>query len=155
LSSLEKIDEAKTLLQNLIAAYPNDMRPYYTLGNLLRGNKEYAEAVTVYTKAVERLGPTDKSDWVVYYQRGVCYERVKDWTNAEADLKKALELDPGQELALNYLGYSWVDQNLNVKEAMDLIRRAVQKRPNDGYFVDSLGWAYYKQGDLPQAVKHL
>ena len=155
LSSLEKIDDAKALLQTLITAYPDDMRPYYTLGNLLRGNKEYAEAVAVYTKAIERLGPVDKSDWVVYYQRGVCYERIKDWTNAEADLKKALELDPGQELALNYLGYSWVDQNLNVKEAMDLIRKAVQKRPNDGYFVDSLGWAYYRQGDYQQAVKHL
>jgi tetratricopeptide (TPR) repeat protein len=155
LSSLEKIDDAKALLQTLIAAYPNDMRPYYTLGNLLRGNKEYGEAVAVYTKAIERLGPVDKSDWVVYYQRGVCYERIKDWPQAEADLKKALELDPNQELALNYLGYSWVDQNLNVKEAMDLIRKAVQKRPNDGYFVDSLGWAYYRQNDLTQAVKHL
>src|SRR5262249_48664142 len=46
-------------------------------------------------------------------------------------------------------------QNLNVKEAMDLIRKAVQKRPNDGYFVDSLGWAYFRQGDFAQAVKHL
>ena len=74
---------------------------------------------------------------------------MKDWPNAEADLKKALELDPNQELTLNYLGYSWVDQNLNLKEAMDLIRKAVQKRPNDGYFVDSLGWAYYRQKRLP------
>jgi tetratricopeptide (TPR) repeat protein len=155
LSSVDKIDAAKALLQTLIKAYPNDMRPYYTLGNLLRGNKEYAEAVTVYTKAIERLGATDKSDWVIYYQRGVCYERTKDWPHAEADLKKALELDPSQELTLNYLGYSWVDQDLNVKEAMDLIRKAVQKRPNDGYFVDSLGWAYYRQNDLPQAVKQL
>jgi Flp pilus assembly protein TadD len=56
---------------------------------------------------------------------------------------------------LNYLGYSWVDQNINVEKAMELIRRAVQKRPNDGYFVDSLGWAYFRQNDYAQAVKHL
>ncbi|NJM35284.1 MAG: tetratricopeptide repeat protein [Rhodomicrobium sp.] len=155
LNSLERNDEAKTLLRDLIAVYPDDMRPYYTLGNLLRGNKEYAEAVTYYTKAIERLGPEDKSHWSLYYARGVCHERLKDWPKAEADLKKALDLDPNQELTLNYLGYSWVDQSVNLKEAMDLIRRAVQKRPNDGYFVDSLGWAYYRQNDFPQAVKQL
>ncbi len=155
LSSLERMDDAKALLLDLIKAFPDDMRPYYTLGNLLRGNKNYAEAVDYYTKAIERLGPEDKSQWSVYYARGVSYERLKEWPKAEADLRKALDLDPNEELTLNYLGYSWVDQNLNVKEAMDLIRRAVQKRPNDGYFVDSLGWAYFRQGDFAQAVKHL
>lgn len=155
LNSLERIEEAKTLLVELVKAYPDDMRTYYTLGNLLRGNKEYAEAVDYYTKAIERLGATEKSQWSVYYARGVCYERIKAWPKAEADLRKALELDPNQELTLNYLGYSWVDQSLNLKEAMDLIRRAVQLRPNDGYFVDSLGWAYYRQKDFEQAVKQL
>jgi tetratricopeptide (TPR) repeat protein len=155
LNSLERIDEAKILLKELTQAYPDDMRSFYTLGNLLRGNKEYAEAVDYYTKAMDKLGNIDKSHWSVYYARGVCYERLKDWSKAEADLKKSLELDPNQELTLNYLGYSWVDQSLNLKEAMDLIRRAVQLRPNDGYFVDSLGWAYYRQKDFDQAVKQL
>ncbi len=155
LNSLEKIEDAKALLKELIVAYPDDMRAYYTLGNLLRSNKEYAEAVDYYTKAIARLGPEDKAHWSVYYARGVSYERMKDWPKSEADLKKALELDSNQELTLNYLGYSWVDQNLNLKEAMDLIRKAVQKRPNDGYFVDSLGWAYYRQSDYAQAVKQL
>ena len=155
LNSLERIDEAKVLLGELIKAYPDDMRSYYTMGNMLRGNKEYGPAVDYYTKAIERLGPTEKSQWSVYYARGVCEERVKNWPAAEADLRKALELDPNQELTLNYLGYSWVDQSLNLKEAMDLIRRAVQLRPNDGYFVDSLGWAYYRQKEFDQAVKQL
>ena len=155
LNSLKQPDEAKVLLENLIASYPDDMRPYYTLGNILRGNKNYAEAIGYYTTALQKLGPEVQSHWSVYYARGVCYERIKDWDKAEADLKKALELDPDQELALNYLGYSWVDQNTNVEKAMQLIRRAVQKRPSDGYFVDSLGWAYYRQNDFAQAVKHL
>jgi tetratricopeptide (TPR) repeat protein len=155
LNSLERIDEAKTMLRALIQAFPDDMRAYYTLGNLLRGNKEYAEAVDYYTQAIGKLGPVEKSHWSLYYARGVSYERVKDWPKAEADLRKALDLDPNQELTLNYLGYSWVDQSLNLKEAMDLIRRAVQLRPNDGYFVDSLGWAYYRQKDFDQAVKQL
>ncbi len=155
LSSLKRIDEAKDLLKEVIQVFPDDMRPYYTLGNMLRGNKEYREAVTYYTQALERLGRPDKAHWLVYYARGVCYERLKNWPKAEADLKKALELDSNQELTLNYLGYSWVDQNLNVKQAMELIRRAVKLRPNDGYFIDSLGWAYYRQENFALAVKHL
>lgn len=155
LNALERIDEAKALLKQLVADYPDDTRPYSTLGTILRANKEYAEAVTYYTKAIEKLGPEKPSHWSAYYSRGVCYERLKDWTRGEADLKKALELDPEQELTLNYLGYSWVDQNVQVPEAMQLIRRAVDKRPNDGYFVDSLGWAYYRQSEFDQAVKHL
>ena len=155
LNSLERIDEAKVLLKDLTKAFPDDMRSFYTLGNLLRGNKEYGEAVTYYGQAIDKLGKVDKSHWSVFYARGVCYERLKEWAKAESDLRKALELDPNQELTLNYLGYSWVDQSLNMKEAMDLIRRAVQLRPNDGYFVDSLGWAYYRQKDFDQAVKQL
>lgn len=155
LNSLERIDEAKTLLRDLIGLYPDDTRPYTTLANVLRANKDYAEAADYYTKAIDRLGKETQSHWSAYYSRGVCYERTKDWEKAQADLQKALKLDPEQELTLNYLGYSWVDQNIHVKEAMDLIRRAVQKRPNDGYFVDSLGWAYYRQNEFDKAVKHL
>jgi tetratricopeptide (TPR) repeat protein len=155
LNSMERIDDAKALLKELITAYPDDPRPYSTLGNILRANKDYAEAASHYSDAIERLGPETPSHWSAYYSRGICYERLKEWSKAEADLQKALKLDAEQELALNYLGSSWVDQNINVEKAMDLIRRAVQKRPNDGYFVDSLGWAYFRQNDYAQAVKHL
>lgn len=155
MSALNRIDEAKGILADLIKAEPDDMRPPYTMGNLLRANKEYAEAIDYYTKAIEKLGTPEKSHWALYYARGICYERTKTWPKAEADLKKAIELDNNQELALNYLGYSWVDQAINLQEGMDLIRRAVKLRPQDGYFVDSLGWAYFRQQDYTQAVKYL
>jgi Flp pilus assembly protein TadD len=125
------------------------------MGNILRGNKEFAEGVGYYTQAIARLGKEVASHWSVYYARGVCYERTDNWDLAEKDLSKALELDPEQELIMNYLGYSWVDQNLNLKQAMRLIERAVEKKPRDGYFVDSLGWAYYRLNDFETAVKHL
>jgi tetratricopeptide (TPR) repeat protein len=155
MSALNRIDEAKAILTELIKAYPDDMRPHYTMGNLLRANKEYAEAIVYYSNAIEKLGTPDKSHWAFYYARGICYERTKSWPKAEADLKKALELDNTQELALNYLGYSWVDQATNLQEGMELIKRAVKLRPQDGYFVDSLGWAYFRQQDYTQAVKYL
>ncbi len=73
----------------------------------------------------------------------------------EPDFQKAIELDPEQGAVLNYLGYSWLDQNMHIPEAFDLIKKAVKLRPNDGYIIDSLGWAYYMQKDYETAVKHL
>ena len=56
---------------------------------------------------------------------------------------------------MNYLGYSWVDMNMNLDEALDMIRKAVDLRPSDGYIVDSLGWAYYRLGRFDEAVREL
>ena len=88
----------------------------------------------------------EKANWLVFYFRGICYERSQQWAKAEADLKKALELFPDQPQVLNYLGYSWIDQGVNLDEGMQMIRRAVEQRPDDGYIVDFLGWAYYRLG---------
>jgi len=92
---------------------------------------------------------------VVYYFSGICNERSKQWPKAEADFKTALALFPDQPLVLNYLGYSWVDQGVNIDEGTRMIRRAVEQRADDGYIVDSLGWAYYRVGNYDEAVKHL
>ena len=81
--------------------------------------------------------------------------RRKNWATAEADLKKALELFPDQPLVLNYLGYSWVDQGVNLDDAFKMLRRAVDLRARDGYVVDSLGWAYYRLGRYDEAVREL
>ena len=56
---------------------------------------------------------------------------------------------------LNYLGYSWIDMNMNLEEGMDMIRKAVELRPSDGYIVDSLGWAHYRLGQYEEAVREL
>jgi Flp pilus assembly protein TadD len=71
------------------------------------------------------------------------------------DFQKALELNPDQPQVLNYLGYSWVDQGVNLEAGMEMIKKAVELRPKDGYIVDSLGWAYYRLGRFDEAVKHL
>src|SRR4029078_7153076 len=93
--------------------------------------------------------------WLLFYDRGICLERAKQWPKAETDLKKALSLSPEQPLVLNYLGYSWVDQGLNIAEAFAMLRRAVDLRPKDGYIVDSLGWAFYRMGRFEDAVRTL
>jgi Flp pilus assembly protein TadD len=92
---------------------------------------------------------------VSYYFRGICYERSHQWPKAEADLQTALKLFPEQPHVLNYLGYSWIDQGVKLDEGMEMIKRAVQQRPDDGYIVDSLGWAYFRLGNYEEAVKQL
>lgn len=155
LNVLKRDNEAKELLQKLIDKDSADVRTLYAMGNILRAAKEYGEAVKYYDKLISLISAPEKRDWTYFYARGVCHERLKSWPLAEADLKKALDLDANQDSVLNYLGYSWVDQNQNLPEAMELIRKAVQLKPNDGYFVDSLGWAFYRQKDYVQAVKYL
>jgi tetratricopeptide (TPR) repeat protein len=155
LDSLDRTDEAKQKLDHVIAERSKDTEAIVELGNIQRGRKQFADCATTYGKAIDTLAKPEKSNWVMFYFRGICYERSHQWPAAEADMKKALELYPEQPLVLNYLGYSWVDQALHMTEGMDMIRRAVDQRPDDGYIVDSLGWAYYRIGNYDEAVKNL
>ena len=155
LDALDRADEAEKHLDALIKQHPDDLEAITALGNILRGHKKFAECADVYSKAIATIATPEKANWVTFYFRGICYERSKQWPKAEADLKKALTLFPDQPHVLNYLGYSWVDQGINLDDGMDMIKRAVQQRPDDGYIVDSLGWAYYRIGNYEEAVKQL
>jgi len=155
LDTLDRPDEAKANLEKLIAASPQDLEAIMALGNIQRGRKQFAECAETYSKGIETLTKEEKSNWVLFYFRGICFERAKQWPKAEVDLQKALELFPDQPHVLNYLGYSWVDQGVHLEEGMRMIKRAVEQRADDGYIVDSLGWAYYRLGNYEEAVKHL
>jgi tetratricopeptide (TPR) repeat protein len=155
LDSLERSDEARSHLEKLIAQRPADLEAITALGNILRGRKLFAECADVYGKGVATIAKPEKPNWLIFYFRGICYERSKQWDKAEGDLKKSLELFPDQPHVLNYLGYSWIDQGVNLDDGMRMIRKAVDQRPDDGYIVDSLGWAYYRIGKFDEAVRYL
>jgi tetratricopeptide (TPR) repeat protein len=155
LDALDRADEAKAHLEKLITANPGDVEAIMALGNVLRGRKQFAECADVYSKGIDTITKDEKSNWVIYYFRGICYERAKQWPKAETDLKKSLELYPEQPHVLNYLGYSWIDQGVNLDDGMSMIKRAVDQRADDGYIVDSLGWAHYRLGNIDEAVKQL
>jgi tetratricopeptide (TPR) repeat protein len=155
LNSLDKVDEAKAILDKLAVEDAKDVKPLDALGSIMRVRKRYSEAVDYYTRALALVRKPGKRHWSLYYSRGTCYERLKNWPPAEADLQEALRLFPDQPMVLNYLGYSWVDQNRNLKEGMALIEKAVALKPDDGYIVDSLGWAQFKLGNFKEAVRFL
>jgi tetratricopeptide (TPR) repeat protein len=153
--AVERTEEAKTSLNKLIAANPSDLEAIKALGDILRVRKSFAECAQVYSQGIASIAKPEKPHWQFFYLRGICLERSKQWEKAEVDLQKSLELFPEQPHVLNYLGYTWVDHGKNLDEGMKMIRRAVEQRPDDGYIVDSLGWAHYRLGEYDEAVKHL
>ena len=155
LDTLNRVDEAEKQLDALIKERPKDIEAIMALGNVQRGHKKFAECADTYGKGIATIAHPEKANWVIYYFQGICYERSHNWPKAEADLKEALKLFPEQPHVLNYLGYSWIDQGVNLDDGMAMIKRAVQQRPDDGYIVDSLGWAFFRLGNYPEAVKQL
>ena len=155
LDSLERPEEARERLDTLILRDPADSVALISAGNLMRSQENYAEAIPYYDRAIALITAPKQDDWRLYYFRGICHERTDSWPLAERDFRSALALDPEQPLVLNYLGYSWIDLGVNLDEALDMVKRAVEQRPDDGYIVDSLGWAYYRLGEFDAAVEEL
>src|SRR5712672_2151011 len=156
LDAADRSDEAIKILKGVTAEDAKDIEAVMALGNIERGRKKFADCVQTYSQGIDVLPQgNEKTNWIYYYYRGICEERSKQWSKAETDMRKALELQPEQPHVLNYLGYSWIDQGINLDEGMKMIKRAVDQRPDDGYIVDSLGWAYYRIGNYEDAVTNL
>ena len=155
LAASGRIDEALEAYREIAAADPADPEPSIRMGNLLRWERRFGEAVAAYDEAVARLPDRHPGDWLLYYFRGIANERAGNWQAAETDLQEALTLNPEQPQVLNYLGYSWVEQQRNLDLALDMLQRAVNQRPRDGYIVDSLGWALFRLGRYEEAVDEL
>ncbi|KXF78409.1 hypothetical protein ATN84_00990 [Paramesorhizobium deserti] len=155
LAETGKTDESIKHLKTLLGKDRKDIRSYLALGGVYAQKKDFRNAAETYDAAVKEIGTPTRDDWAIFYQRGIAYERVKEWDKAEPNFREALKLYPDQPQVLNYLGYSWVDMNTNLDEALDMIRKAVELRPQDGYIVDSLGWAYYRLGRYDEAVTEL
>ncbi|WP_421983550.1 tetratricopeptide repeat protein [Roseibium sp.] len=154
-NALDKVDEARSHLEVLIAKDPADLEAVIALGNILRAHEIYDEAETIYSQGIDTIAELEPQHWLLMYFRGITRERLGKWDMAEADFRKALELNENQPLVLNYLGYSLVDQGLKLDEALEMIKTAVELRPTDGYIVDSLGWVYFRLGRYEEAVKEL
>ena len=156
LEMLDRTEEAIAQLKEMATEAPARAGAEMQLGDLLRGKKRFGEAVKAYDEAITRLQAAGMPErWSLYYSRGIALERSGQWKRSEADLLHALELKPDQPLVLNYLGYSWIDKGENLQRGLKMIEKAVELRPEDGYIVDSLGWAHYRLGDYSSAVEYL
>ena len=121
------------------------------MADMYRSLERWSEAEAIYSALISE----NARDWRLYFARGAARDQLGRWGEAEADLRRALELSPEQPEVANYLGYTLVERGEQYDEALRLISSAVAQRPLSGPIVDSLGWAYYKLGDYEQAVTYL
>ncbi len=155
LDRTERTDEAIALLEQMVEERPRQVDAPMQLGNVYRIHERFGEAADAYDIAVERLGEPKPERWALFYFRGIANERSGNWSQAEADFLKALELSPDHPYVLNYLAYSWIEQGVNYDRALEMLEHAVKLRPEDGFIVDSLGWVYYRLGKYDLAVSQL
>ena len=145
-------DHATALKIATAAAAAGDPDAQLTLADLLRANERYADSVAILDKLIK---DAPAPDWRLYFGRAVALEKLDRWNEAETDLQAALKLRPDEPELLNYLGYSWIDRGVHLKEALAMVEKAVGANPHSGAMVDSLGWAYFRLGDYKQAVEKL
>ncbi|MEZ5824146.1 MAG: tetratricopeptide repeat protein [Geminicoccaceae bacterium] len=151
----DRNEEAFPLLEEMSERRPERIDALVSLGDMLRREERYAEAEVAYSEALARIAAIGPEHWRLLYARGITYERTDRFELAEADFLQALDLEPEQPFVLNYLGYSWVDKGLNLDRATGMLHRAVELRPEDGFIVDSLGWANFRLGNYEESVENL
>lgn len=152
MADIELAEEQFERLQQRFSANEKDLMAY---GNMKREQGKFEEATQAYTQAIILTAEQKRPMWQLYFARGASFEQMGDWEKAEADLQKALALDPNQPDVLNYLGYSWADKGNNLDKAREYVARALRMAPNAGHIVDSMGWIEYRRGQFDLAVKYL
>ena len=143
--SVSSLENEFNLLTN-----PN-FEHYYELANFYKDNEYYGKSIKYYSLALNEIKKDHSLVPKILDRRGTSFERIGDWENAEKDLIKSLEILPDQAHVLNYLAYSWIDQGIKVEEGLEMLKKADQLRANDGYIIDSLGWAYYVKKNYTEA----
>ncbi|WP_412504441.1 tetratricopeptide repeat protein [Roseovarius sp. SYSU LYC5161] len=150
-----KTDAAVEVLSRLAQTHPDLPIVHVSAGDLYRELSRFEDAASAYDKALALYDDGDSRRWFVLYARGISHERLGEWPAAEADFRAALEINPDQPQVLNYLGYSLVEQKTKLDEALNMIERAAEARPESGYIVDSLGWVLYRLGRYDEAIGHM
>ena len=154
LENLGRKAEAQSLLETFVEK-ENYSFTLQTLADFYRRDEQMAKAELIYNKLIDQLEEYNDSNWELYFYRGITLEQQDRWDEAEADLLKARRLSGNQPFVLNYLGYSWIDNGINLYQGLEMIKKAVAQEPRNGFFVDSLGWAFYRMKDFGAAVQFL
>lgn len=152
----EAYESALEVLASLQQTYDCDHILWEHKGDIFNKQKEYRAARKAYGQAIDCLpSPDAPSAWVLYFKRADTYNSTKEWDKIEPDLLHAQSLSPENSVLLNYLGYTWIEQGKNTKQALDMVRQSLALNPKSGAAIDSLGWAYYKLGRYAEAVQTL
>jgi tetratricopeptide (TPR) repeat protein len=151
LSEDGKSAQAIQELRQLLTGGEEDLKIDGALVQVYQKDKNFVEAEKTLLTA-EKLF---KNKEQYYFMLGAIYERQKDFEKAEATFRKALEINSKNSAVLNYMGYMWADQNVHLEEALEMLKKAVNLEPNNGAYLDSLGWIYFRLNQFDQAETYL
>ena len=133
---------------------PND-KIIFDIANFYRNSKEHHKAIKYYTELIATLEEDSDIKSDLLYRRGGSYERIEKFEEADKDLLNALEISPNDAYILNYLAYSWLERDIKIKDAIEMLEKAYALKNNDPYIIDSIGWAYYLIDDFLKAENFL
>ena len=127
----------------------------FDFAEFMKNNEKFEESILYYTSVLNNIN----RDHALYSEatdgRGVAYERVGKWDEAEKDLLESLKADPNQAYVINYLAYSWIEKGIKIKKSLEMLKKANQIRSNDPFIIDSLGWALFKLERYREAKDYL
>ncbi|MFH0774852.1 MAG: tetratricopeptide repeat protein [bacterium] len=146
-----RIDDGLAVVNKALSNLPKDQGLLLLKGLFLLEKKAHQEAANTFQ---EQLNLYPKND-MLYYYSGIAYDGLKERKKAEDCFKKAIKLNPKNAPALNWTGYTWADENKNLKKALKLIQKALAIDPNNPAYIDSLGWCYYRMGRIDEALSYL
>lgn len=154
-----KLENSKSAIIFLNKSFKELVNPnvkhYYDLANFYKDFEEYEESIKYYTKVLNIVSQDHHLYPEILHRRGMSYERSKFWKKSEDDLIQSLSLAPGEPYVLNYLAYSWLERNVNLDKSIQMLQIAYNKRKEDPYIIDSLGWGMYLTGRYEEAEKLL
>ena len=147
-------DDATKVLRGLVHGNQADRETYLDLAQIEERGKRYADAQTDANKALD-MSQDDSDKETVWFLLGSIYDGQKQYDQAEQMFRKALAINAHDAMVLNYYGYMLADRGVRLDEAITMIHSAVVEDPTNGAYLDSLGWAYYKQGNFAEAQQYL
>ena len=150
-----KENSLKSLEKEFNSLSKKNFMHFYDLANFYKDNEYFKKSIKYYTLALSEIKEDHFLVPKIYDRRGTSYERIGDWKNSEKDLSKSLEILPNQAHVLNYLAYTWIDKGINIDKGLEMLKMADKLKENDGYIIDSLGWAYYAKKNYTQAEHFL
>ena len=136
----------------MIIKFPYNEELKLILADNLRQSGSHKESIEYYSDIISEIKTFNTDHWSIFYARGISYESLKEWEYSDKDLLKALELKPDSAYVMNYLGYSWLERNIKLNQALELIISANKLEPEDAFITDSLGWAYYLLGKYNKSI---
>ena len=149
-----KVDDAIQMAKSLLKGTAEDRETYVGLSQIYARLKRWKEAEDALAQAEKVSTRTEEKEYVLFLL-GSAYERQKKYDQAEQTFRQVLQQDPNNTMTLNYLGYMLADRNTRLEEALTLIKKAISMDPQNGAYLDSLGWAYFRLGNYDLAEENL